>query len=307
MGKKFFINLISVNMNIVKTRKIWFSASVILMFLSILLLIMWGLKPAIDFTGGSLLEIKFIERPNNNEIRSTLSEFDLGSITIQPVEDNNIIIKTKEIDEETHDKILNKITGGFPGAEEERFDSVGAVIGHELQRKAVYSIIFVLLAIIAYIAYAFRKISKPVQSWKYGIIAVIALLHDILIVMGIFTVLGHYYNIEVGLSFVAALLTILGYSVNNTIVVFDRTRENLHKLEGEFSEIVNTSINETVARSINTTLTTLVVLGAVYFFGGVTIQYFVLALILGIIIGTYSSLFITSPLLVEFYRLGKRA
>jgi len=293
-------------MNIVKTRKIWFSISIILMFVSVLVLIMWGLKPAIDFTGGSLLEIKFVERPSNNEIKELLQEFDLGNIVVQPVGETNSIIRIQEIDENLHYKVINKIKENFSEAEEERFDSIGSLIGRELQHKAIYSVILVLIAIIIYIAYAFRKVSKPVQSWKYGVIAVIALFHDILIVMGIFAVLGHYYGVEVGLPFVAALLTILGYSVNNTIVVFDRTRENLYKLEGEFSEIVNISINKTIARSVNTAITTLLVLTAVYFFGGVTVQYFVLALILGMIIGTYSSLFITSPLLVEFYRLGKR-
>lgn len=294
-------------MNIVKTRKIWFSISIILMFVSILVLIMWGLKPAIDFTGGSLLEVGFTERPSNNEISDSLSEFDLGNVIVQPIGENNSIIKLKEIDENTHNQIITKIKKNFSDAQEERFESIGAVIGKELQRKAIYSVVLVLIAIIAYIAYAFRKVSKPVQSWKYGIIAVVALFHDILIVMGIFAVLGYFYNIEVGLSFVAALLTILGYSVNNTIVVFDRTRENLYKMDAEFEEIVNTSILDTVARSINTSFTTLLVLGAVYLFGGVTIQYFVLALILGIIIGTYSSLLITSPLLVEFNKLGKRS
>lgn len=190
--------------------------------------------------------------------------------------------------------------------EELRFDSIGPTIGKELQNKAILAIIIVSLAIIIYIAYAFRKVSYPVESWKYGVSAVLALIHDILIVTGLFSVLGHYFNYQVDSLFVTALLTILGFSVHDTIVTFDRTRENLrHQQDKTFENIVNLSVNQTIIRSINTSLTTFFVLFSVYLFGGVTIKHFILALMFGIIIGTYSSIFIASPLLLMFYKLKK--
>ena len=189
---------------------------------------------------------------------------------------------------------------------ENRFESVGPVIGGELKEKSIKAIIIVLISIVIYIGWTFRRVSHPVSSWKYGLVALIALFHDIIITMGVFSILGHFYGVEVGMPFVVALLTILGYSVNDTIVVFDRTRENLlHSGWDDFEEVVNRSINETLMRSLNTSLTTLVVLLAIYLFGGATIQYFVLALIIGIIAGTYSSIFIASPLLVSLAKLKK--
>jgi preprotein translocase subunit SecF len=169
----------------------------------------------------------------------------------------------------------------------------------------------VLIAIIIYIAFAFRKVYWPVESWKYGIVAVLTLFHDVLIVLGIFIILGKYFNVEINMSFVAALLTILGYSVNDTIVVFDRIRENVAKLRDNFANIVNISVNETIVRSINTSITTLLVLSSIfftiyYFGGGINIKYFILTLISGVIVGTYSSIFLASPLLVYWHELDKK-
>ncbi len=187
--------------------------------------------------------------------------------------------------------------------EEKRFDSIGPVIGNELKSTAVIAIAIALIAIVLYIGWAFRKVSRPVSSFKYGIIATITLFHDVIITLGIFSVLGHLYNIEVGIPFVAALLAILGYSVNDTIVVFDRTRENLIKSgSGDFEKVVNKSVNETLVRSLNTSFTTLLVLTTLYLFGGETIKYFIIALIVGISAGTYSSIFIASPLLVTWQK-----
>ncbi|HLD27489.1 MAG TPA: protein translocase subunit SecF, partial [Patescibacteria group bacterium] len=187
-----------------------------------------------------------------------------------------------------------------------RFDSIGPTIGNELKRKSFYAIIVVLLAIILYIAYAFRKVSKPVESYKYGAAAIIALIHDLLIIIGVFAVLGHFLNVQIDSYFVTALLTILGFSVHDTIVTFDRTRENLKRHQDKtFEEVVNLSVNETIIRSLNTSLTTVFVLLAIFLFGGETIRYFVLALALGLIVGTYSSIFLASPLLMIWYRLKK--
>lgn len=189
---------------------------------------------------------------------------------------------------------------------EQRFDSIGPVIGQELKNKAIYAIIIVLIAIIAYIAYAFRHVAYPVESWKYGLAAIIALAHDILIVTGVFSALGHFAGVKVDSYFVTALLTLLGFSVHDTIVTFDRTRENLPRHQDKtFEQVVNYSVNETLIRSINTTLTTMLALSAIFLFGGATTKFFSLALLIGAFVGTYSSIFIASPLLLLWYRIKK--
>ncbi len=306
----------------IKYRKIYFSLSSILVLASIISLALFQLNLGIEFIGGSLLEIEFLHgRPSNQAISDKLSDLELGSITIQPIAENNAILRMKDIDEPTHQQILQILAENFanvppPQARElaiseiileNRFESIGPVIGKELQAKAFYAIIIVIIAIIAYIAWAFRKVSQPVKSWKYGIVAIIALMHDVIITLGIFSLLGKFMNIEIGIAFIAALLTILGYSVNDTIVVFDRVRENLlYSDENDFEQIVNSSVRQTIRRSINTSLTTLFVLLAIFFFGGQTIKYFILALIIGVISGTYSSIFLASPLLVVWEKWKSR-
>jgi preprotein translocase subunit SecF len=296
--------------NIIKKKKVWFRLSGVLFLLSVLAFFTWGFRLGIDFTGGSLLEVSYTEqRPEISLINESLVDLELNSIKVQPAGDNDYIIRFEEIDENTHQNIINKLESiNIEGVEnntleEKRFEAIGPVIGNELKAKSIQSIIIVLIFIVLYIAYAFRKVSKPVASWKYGLSAIIALVHDIVIITGVFIVLGHYLNIEIDSLFVTALLTILGFSVHDTIVTFDRTRENLFKNKGEsFSKIINLSVNQTIVRSINTSLTTLMVLLAIYIFGGETIKNFVLALILGVIIGTYSSIFIASPLLTIWKR-----
>lgn len=277
--------------------------------ISILSLIAWGLKPGIDFTGGSLLELNFVsERPNAENMQKSLTDLNLGEIKIQPAGENSAILRFKDVDEATHQEILKKIKNDFNNfSAEERFESVGPIMGQELQNKAWLAIFLASLMIVTYIAYAFRKVSKPVASWKYGLAAIVALIHDLLIVTGLFSLLGHFAGVEVDSLFITALLTILGFSVHDTIVVFDRTRENLSKhYSANFEEVVNDSVNQTISRSINTSLTALIVLTTLYFLGGATIANFVLALIAGIIFGTYSSIFVASTILVSWYLWGKR-
>lgn len=190
---------------------------------------------------------------------------------------------------------------------EKRFESIGPVIGNELRNSTIWAVLIALVGIVSYVAWAFRKVSYPVSSFKYGICATVALFHDVIITVGAFSILGHFFGVEVGVTFLAALLAILGYSVNDTIVVFDRTRENL--LRGrlnDFEETVNKSVNETFARSINTSFTTLLMLFVLYLFGGASIQYFILALIIGIAFGTYSSIFVASPLLVAWQQFDAK-
>jgi len=298
----------------IKKRKIFFIFSGILLLISILSISFWGLNSGIDFTGGSLLEVGFDRgRPAMEEVETALAELSLDSLIVQPSGKNDYIIRFQNIDEETHQSViaeLNNISAekGIT-LEERRFDSIGPVIGQELRDRTFWAIGLSLFAIISYIAWAFRKVSWPVASWKYGLIAIITLFHDIIIVLGIFSILGRFLNIEIGVPFVAALMTILGYSVNDTIVIFDRVRENIaHSKHENFEEIVEHSVSQSYIRSINTSLTTLIVLGSIFFFGGATIKDFIMALIVGVFFGTYSSLFIASPLLVvlENFKHRKR-
>jgi len=297
-----------ININYISRRKIWYSLSGIMILVSLISIGIFGLNYGLDFTGGSLIEINYsIERPATEQITSILSEFSLDNSRIQPSDQANFIIRLAEIDEATHQQIITSIKALAASIDPEnivvetRFESFGPSLGQELRRSALYAIIFALLAIIIYVAYAFRKVSKPVASWKFGSIAVIALIHDAIIVVGLFAILGFLFEIEIDSFFVTALLTLLGFSVHDTIVTLDRVRENLslHR-DKSFEEIVNLSINRTVTRSINTSITTLFALVAIFLFGGHSIQSFSLALISGVIIGTYSSLFVAAPLLVTW-------
>ena len=295
---------------IIQKRKIWLTISSILVGLSVAAIITCGLNFGIDFTGGSLLEVKFENtRPAINEMHEALNDLELGSLIIQPSGDNGVILRFQDISEEKHQAILGRIeniSGEEKSVEELRFDSVGPSIGEELKRKSLTAIIIVLIAIVSYIAWTFRKVSKPVASWKYGLTAIIALFHDVIIAVGIFAVLGKFLGVEINTPFVAAILTVLGYSVNDTIVVFDRIRENLPKSEEDFESTINTSVNQTITRSINTSITTLLVLLSIVFFGGSTIRDFVLALSIGAFIGTYSSIFLASPILVVWEKIKSR-
>ena len=294
------------NIDFLKYKKIYFIFSATLILASLGFLIVFGLKPGIDFTGGSILEIEYkTERPSNQEIKETLSDLDLGGVLVQPTGERGIILKMKDISEDTHQEVLEKLKENKE-LEERRFESIGPVIGRELKQKTKIVIILSLLAIVLYIAWAFRKISRPIPSWQYGIASLVALFHDVLIPLGILSVLGKFYGVQITIPVITALLAVLGYSINNTVVVFDRIRENLLRRVGTYQEIVNNSLNQTLTRSINTSLTTLFVLVAIFFLGGITLKYFALALILGIIAGTYSSLFLTSPILVAWLRWRKR-
>ena len=301
------------NFNIIGKRNIWLGVSVALFVVCLAALLTWGLKLSIDFTGGSLLEVKFIGlRPEVNQVEAGLADLKLSSLIVQPVGDQDMMLKFQETTEETHQAILGKLTdlaknnNQDDNIEELRFESVGPSIGQELKIKSLWAIFFALIAMLAYITYAFRKVSKPVASWKYASSAIIAMFHDAVITVGIFAILGKFYDIEINIAFVAAILTVIGYSVHDSIVVFDRTRENLPKSNEDFAGTVNTSLNQTLIRSIHTSLTSLLVLLAIIIFGGASIRTFVLALAIGIFAGTYSSIFVASPILVVWEKLGKK-
>lgn len=295
-------------MRIIQHRKIFLGISISLMFISLVSLSLWGLKWSMDFTGGTLIEIEFNqERPASQTLQESLKNLELGQISIQQAGSSGVIIRMKNIDETTHQNILDKLGRG--NLVEKRFEASEPLIGAELKKKSLWAVIFSLMALIIFIAYSFRRVSKPISSWEYGLAAIIALFHDILITCGLFSLLGHFKGVEVGLPFVAALLTILGYSVEDTIVVFDRLRDNLLKInwhEIGFEETVNLSINQSIVRCLNTSLTTMLTLLAIFFLGGANIKYFSLALISGVFFGTYSSIFIASPLVVIWYRKRKK-
>ncbi len=291
--------------SIINKRKYFYVASSTLVIASLVVLSVWGLKLGIDFTGGTQMKIKFEKSaPTRTQIQKAVKNLKLDSFIVKPVGGQEIILKYKNSSDAVNLKVFQAIKSIKPQAKRLSVDFIGSSVSDQLKTNAIKAIVLSVLGIALYIAWAFRKISYPVKSWKYGLGAIIALAHDIIITVGAFVLLGHFFNIEVGVPFIAALLTILGYSVNDTIVVYDRTRENLMKSNGkeDFENIVNRSLNETLARSINTSFTVIVVLIAIIFFGGVAIKYFSLALLIGVVFGTYSSIYVASALMVTIYK-----
>jgi len=293
----------------IKYQKIFYSLSIILVGLSIVSIFLFGLKLDIDFTGGSSLELNFKNQvPSLEELRKSLGSLNLGEISIQTIGDKGIILKMKDIGEETHQEIL-KILASKEAIEEgsESFQSIGPVIGQELKRKIKIVVFLTLPAILIYVALSFRRISRPVKSYVYGLAGIFALCHDCLIPLGALAILGRFHGVEITIPIVTAFLTVFGYSINDTVVVFDRIRENLLKSkEATFELSVEKSLNQTFVRSVNTSLTVIFVLFAIFFLGGETLKYFSLTLILGIFFGTYSSIFLATPLVVTFYKFRER-
>ncbi len=294
---------------IIQKRNFLFVLSGAVLIPGIISLFLWGLRPGLDFTGGAELTMTFSgQRPAGPEVATVIAGAGFKEATAQTSGDHDLVIRTKALTNDQRQKVIDVVTAKYSGATESAFQSFGPTIGTELFKRAITAIALVLVAIVIYISWAFRKVNVgPVPAWAYGLSAVIALAHDVLAVVGIFSILGHYANVEVDSLFVTALLTVLGFSVHDTIVVFDRIRERLivgH--EATYEDTVNVSLNQTLVRSLNTSLTTLIVLTALYLFGGVTIHNFVLALLIGIASGTYSSIFVASPLLVVYERWRAR-
>lgn len=295
--------------NIIGKRKYFYVFSGTLMLLSIISLSTWGLKYGLDFTGGTLMEVKSENsKVQSDELKSALKEVGIEDVVINPAQNGAFLIRYGNSDDEKNKAVLGKLKEKYPDIQNTRLDYIGPSISSELKKKAVWALLVAVIGIALYISYAFRKVSRPVESWKYGIGAVVALVHDVLITVGIFSILGHFWNIEIDTTFIAALLTILGFSVHDTIVVYDRTRENLLRggAKDGFDGIVNRSLNETMARSINTSLTVIITLFAIFIFGGETIKNFTLALLIGITFGTYSSIFVASALMVDWWKWEKK-
>ena len=294
-------------LSFVKYSKIWVLIPAIMVGLSLVLFLIFGLKPGIDFTGGSMVQVQFTEQtPTLSSVKDALRDTEWSDVTVQVSGENQVIVRTKEINDDQKASLLKIFSDKFGALEELRFDTIGPTIGNELRQKAVWAVIIVMIGIVLYLAYAFRKISGPVSSWKFGACAVIALIHDVLILIGVFVLLGIFSGVEIDTLFVVALLTVVGYSVHDTIVVFDRIRTILLKESATFEEAADRGIRNTITRSVITSLTTLFVLVSLLLFGGESIFYFILALAIGIAVGTYSSIFVATPLLVLWQRAGKK-
>lgn len=314
-------------MFIVRNRTVFYIFSALLVAASVVALFAWGLRPGIDFKGGSIIEVEYAStaasstRPTADSVRASLDRLSLAEYSVRETGSAGFIIRTAELSPEQHNAVLSALSSSgatdaaagtsTAGMVEKRFDSVGPILGEEALQKSWISIILVLLAIVLFITFAFRRVSEPVSSWKYGLMAIVGLAHNIVITAGAFAVFGHFLGFEIDTLFVTALLVILGFSIHDTIVVFDRIRENLSlnkagRDRAGFEAIVGTSVSQTFVRSVNTSLTTLLAIVALYFFGPETTEHFSLALIIGIAAGTYSSIFLCSPLLVTAYRWQTR-
>lgn len=287
-------------MNNLMKYKIWyFVFSLLIILPGIYFLITSGLKLGIDFTGGALLEYKFERAADAGNLKKQIGSLGIDVSQINTSSENTYIIRTKVTEQNKINDLKSYLNQQYGKVEERRVEFVGPVIGSELRLKAVYAVLLASVLIVLYIAFSFRKIPKPASSWRFGITAIIALIHDILLVIGVFAILGKFWNVEIDTLFVTALLTVIGFSVHDTIVVFDRIRENLIKHMGrKFIDITNLSVIQTLGRSLNTSLTVIFVLFALLLFGGESLRWFVVALLVGMISGTYSSIFNATAMLV---------
>jgi len=278
----------------IKNRKIAYFISSVIILIGLISIIFQGFNYGIDFAGGTLLQIRFDKPISTEEVRNILGEFNLSRSTIQNLSENEFVLRMEKIDQEQRKEILSSFKENLGELDILRVETVGPVIGENLKKLAIYALIFAFIGIILYITIRFE--------FKFSIISILALLHDCLIVLGIFSLLHK----EITISIIAAVLTIVGYSLNNTIVILDRLRENIKfKTRESFENLINISINQSLSRTINTALTTILPILALYFFGGNILSDFALALFLGMIAGTYSSIFIASPLLLEWNKVFK--
>lgn len=285
---------------IIKYKYLYLIFSAILLIPGAISLIINGLNTSIDFTGGSLFKYAFTEPVDNNEIQA---EFEKLGIKVEGITNdgrNTYSIRTKQVDTEINNDLKQVIKNKFKDAQQLSFETVGPAVGAETTHKAFVALAWASVGILLYIAYAFRNVPKPYSSFRFGVSAIASMLHDALMVTGIFSILGYFFKIEVDSLFITAVLTVIGFSVHDTIVVFDRIRENLIKLPRSYSfeETVNYSIVETLSRSVATSLTVVMTLFSLYVLGGSTIKTFVLAMLIGVVSGTYSSIFTAAPILV---------
>ncbi len=296
-------------MNIIGHKNWYFGLSLLVLVPGVLAIFLWGLNLSIDFTGGSRLTLSFNNTVGNNQVQVVNSVLKAEKIKIASIEKSNklIFVRTFPLDQNQNNKFINSLSKKLKDVKEQEFETIGPVIGQETTLNALKAVAIASFLIVLYITWSFRKVPKPATSIKFGICAIVALIHDVIVVIGVFAILGHFFGVEVDSLFVTAILTVIGFSVHDTIVVFDRIRENLRIKGGlDFAETVNESIVQAIDRSLNTSLTVVLVLVALLLFGGESIRWFVVALLVGIISGTYSSIFTASPLLVLWQEISSR-
>ncbi len=289
-------------LNIVGHKKIWFVLSGVLILSAIGAVVFLGFKQSAEFKGGTLWEFSAIaDHPSLSDMQTIF----VGNLGVKGAEvsldekSQTFIVRFDSIDEATHQRLESAIKNQLPSFSELSFQSIGPSIGAALRQKSIVALLLVIIGISLYIAYAFRKASRPVSSWKYGLVTLFTLFHDVVIPAGVLALLGYLQGVEITSNAVVALLVVMGFSVHDTIVVFDRIRENLSLDRGRthFDKVVNDSVNQTMARSINTSFTLILVLLALYFVGPASLQSFVIILLVGVTTGIYSSIFIASPIL----------
>src|SRR3989344_3058918 len=293
-------------MNIIG-KKYWyliFSAIIIIPGLASLFL--YGLNLSIEFTGGSRLTLVFEKNVSNEQLSGIKKVFEDNNIKVSSLEksEKTVFVKTAPLDQKKDAEVVNSLKEKIGNFNQAEYETVGPVIGSEITLNAIKAIVIASALIVLYITWSFRQVPKPASSLRFGVAARAALIHDVLLLLGVFSILGHFFAVEIGSLFVTAVLTVIGFSVHDTIVVFDRIRENLKRMGSQnFSAVINDSILQTFDRSLNTSLTVVLVLFALLLFGGDTIRWFVVALLIGIISGTYSSIFNAAPLLVIWQEL----
>lgn len=288
---------------IIAKRKAWYILSSFLVVLSIASIIFLGLRVGVDYNGGSIIELK-ASKDISSIAKSAYESQGITSFQIKSSGSNIYTIRSKELSNDQKNSLLSEISKEAGDVVELSFDNIGPTVGKDLLNKSMYSVVIASLAIIMFIAYAFRRIPKPLSSWKFGSMAVVALLHDLFITLGFISIFGYFYSwMEIDYLFITAMLTIMGFSVHDTIVIYDRLRENfIRNRHKSITDVAEESVNQTLARSINTSVTTIIVLLALFILGGAPIRHFVLILMFGITIGTYSSIFVATPLLVSWHK-----
>jgi preprotein translocase subunit SecF len=296
-------------LNIIGKKNLYFLISLLLIIPGVISLGLFGLHLSIDFTGGSRIAYRFEKSVDSQVIQKIKDSFAKEKVTIATIQPSgkDVFIRTIPINEKIHSKIQKNLEKDFKGVKQESFETIGPTIGAETTQKAFYSVLLSSALILLYIAISFRKVPKPTTSWRFGVATILALLHDVLLLIGVFSLLGHYFNVEIDSLFITALLTVMGFSVHDTIVVFDRIRENLLRVGGaSFAQVVNESILQTFVRSLNTSVTALLVLFTLLLFGGESVRWFIVALLIGIASGTYSSIFNAAPILVAWHEWDQK-
>lgn len=291
----------------IKYKNIFLGFTVIAIMVCVGLIFVYGLKPSIEFTGGSIMEIEYKnERPLPQTIQEKISALGIKDVSVYYIGDKGVNVRTEDLAETMHKQMLDSLQG-MGEFEEKSFETIGPVIGKELTSKIALLIVISLIAMLIYIAVAFRNVPGMISSWIYGFASFFILVHDVLVPLGVFSILGKFYGVQITIPIITALLTVVGYAINNVIVVYDRIRENLQRdRRADFDEIANRAVNQTLTRQINTSVATLLPVFAIYFWGGTSLKYFALGLILGVATGTYSSVFLASQILLVWANLKKR-